>query len=287
MSRRQKPVGRGPEVIRTPDAIPVTSLKVFSGRRDTEPLGSIVLPVRDHVNAATVMSMIYTDLSFAGVPGVDWNIIQGSILTTQRNMAVQRIRGDWLLFIDDDMVWQPNAFSKLVAAREEHDLDMIGGLCFRRTPPYQPTLYMREQPTAGAYNFMERWGEDEIVEVDATGMAFLLIHKRVFEMIAGSPMPPYEERTYEGAPPPEFFKWTGRLGEDLRFCQDAKAAGARIWVHTGIPIGHIGEVEITHRDFLQALATRDELTYDDRLKVNDGMGLPTVSRDEARERLGW
>lgn len=276
-----------PEIVRL-EKNPAPSMDVFAVQRPGEPIGSVAIPVRDHLNAATVTALVGTN--FTWVPKgetVDHNIVQGSILTSQRNECVQRMRGDWLLFIDDDMVWDADAVGRLVARRAEHDLDIVGGLCFRRAHPYQPTLYMRERPDDGAYNFLETWAEDEIVEVDATGMAFVLIHKRVFEMIAGGPMPPYEHRVREGGPPPNFFRWEGTLGEDLRFCQDAKAAGARIWVDTSIRIRHVSEVQIGHADFLAALAQRDEATYHARIELNDKMGLPTVSPEAAREALGW
>jgi hypothetical protein len=266
-----------PEIVRLEKA-PGPSMEVFQMRRGGEPIGSICLPVRDHLNAATVTSLVMTDFTWLPKGStVDHNIVQGSILTSQRNECVQRMRGDWLLFIDDDMVWRPDAVGKLIAQFEENDLDMLGGLCFRRAEPYQPTLYMREQPTSGAYNFLEAWPENEVVEVDATGMAFVVIRKRVFEMIGG-PMPPYAMR--QGAPP-NFFRWEGQLGEDLRFCQDAKASGARIWVDTGIEIGHVSEVQIGQ------LAMRDEATLVVRRELNERMGLPTMSPDEARRRLGW
>lgn len=276
-----------PEVVRL-EKNPSPPIELFSMRREGEPVGTIVIPTRDHMNAATVTSLLMTD--FRWLPKgatVDHNIVQGSILTSQRNEGIQRMRGDWILYIDDDMVWQPDAVGKLIEARDEFDLDIVGGLCFRRSEPYAPTLYMRERPNEGGYNFLESWAEDEIVEVDATGAAFLLIHKRVFEMIAGGPMPPFEHRVREGGPPPNYFRWEGTLGEDLRFCQDAKAAGARIWVHTGIPIGHVTERTVSHQDFLQQLAMRDEATWKHRKELNDSMGLPTLGRDEVRAKLGW
>lgn len=275
-----------PEIVRL-EKNPAPPMELYAMRREGEPIGSVCVPVRDHVNAATVTSLIMSDFRWVD-PGatVDFNIVQGSILTSQRNECVQRMRGDWILFIDDDMVWQPNAIQRIVAVRDEHDLDMVGGLCFRRADPYQPTLYMREQPNEGAYNFLESW-QDGVVEVDATGCAFLLIHKRVFEMIAGGPMPPHAERTRMGGPPPNFFRWEGTMGEDLRFCQDAKAAGARIWVDTRIEIEHVSEVRITRRDFLTQLALRGDETYAERVKLNGTMGLPTVSPQQARRELGW
>jgi hypothetical protein len=179
------------------------------------------------------------------------------------------------------MVWRPDAVKRLIEVREEHDLDIVGGLCFRRSDPYQPTLYMREHPTEGAYNYLEAWDQD-VVEVDATGMAFCLIHRRVFERIAGEPMPPLAERTRPAA----FFQWNGQTGEDLMFCQMAKASGSRIWVDTRIKIGHVGETEFGEEHYLYALARREPEVVEERRRINDQMGLPTVTPAEAKERLG-
>jgi hypothetical protein len=239
--------------------VPGSSLDVFTMHGTGESIGSIAIPVRDHINAATMTSWFMTDYSFLK-PGqaIERYVLQGNILTLQRNEAIQRMVGDWLLFIDDDMVWAPDAIGRLIASRDEHDLDVVGALCFRRSSPYQPTLYMRESPTTGAYNYLEDW-DDDIIEVDATGLAFLLIHKRALEAIAG-PMPPIEERN--GGPPPNFFRWEGALGEDLRFCQDLKAAGMRIWVDTRIEVGHIGEHEIRRREYLIDLHGRQPVPVD-------------------------
>jgi len=277
-----------PEIVRL-EKVPGAQMEYYTGHHEgSDVIGTIAFPVRDHMNAATVTSIVMSD--FRWLPKgktVDHHIIQGSILTAQRNMAIQRMRGDWLLYVDDDMVWRPDAIGRLVEAREADDLDILSGLCFRRHHPYQPTLYMREAPNEGSYFPLEKWGEDEIVEVDATGCAFMLIHKRVFEMIAGGPMPPYEHRIREGGPPPNYFRWEGLMGEDIRFCQEAKAAGARIWVHTGIPIGHIAEVEINQEVFLEQIAKRPQRAYEEHKKINDEMGFQTMTSQEARERLGW
>jgi glycosyltransferase involved in cell wall biosynthesis len=248
-------------------------------------VGTIAIPCRDHINAATTTSLLMTDYGWLSKgETVDRFIIQGGILTMQRNEAVQRMDGDWLVFIDDDMVFDAGAVGRLVKARDEGDYDILGGLCFRRNPPHQPTLYMREGPTDGQYNFLEDWQSD-VVEVDATGMAFCVIHKRVFEAIAGSPMPPREERLK--GKPGNFFRWNGTFGEDLQFCMDAKAAGCRIYVDTRNEIGHVAEVTIDKRWFWREIATREPEVEAIRQELNDTMGLPTLRAQTAKERLGW
>ena len=270
----------------TLDRAPGSDLNLYQMKNPGKPLGTVSIPVRDHISAATATSLMMTDLSHEWIPDgmtVERHIIQGGILTLQRNEAVQRMEGDWIIFIDDDMVWQPDAVRRLVEVRDELDLDMVGALCFRRSEPFQPTLYMREGPTSGAYNFLEKW-ESDVIEVDATGMAFVLIHKRVFEKIARSPMPSVEARHQLG--PPQFFQWQGVLGEDLRFCQDAKAAGCRIFVDTRIKIGHMAEVEIGERQFLTQMMMRSPELLAVRQKANDAMGFHTLTPDEAKEALG-
>jgi len=269
-------------------AAPSTDLTVFGSAQDGDDAdcaGTVSLPVRDHINAATATSLLHTDWRF--VPKgkfIDRNIIQGNILTLQRNEAVQRMRGDWLMFIDDDMVWDSNAVGRLLAARDEIDADIIGALCYRRSSPHQPTLFMREAPTSGGYNYLEDW-TDDIIEVDATGMAFVIIHKRVFEAIAQSKMPAREVRNNIGLP--NFFRWEGSIGEDLRFCQDAKAAGCRVFVDTRIEVGHIAEVEIRRKHFLMEHIERPVELVEARREVNDRMGLPTLTAQDFKRKLGW
>lgn len=267
------------------DRAPGSELELFHmlPANGTKTLGSIAMCVRDHINSATMTAWFMSDYSFLRPDeSVDRFMIQGGILTLQRNEAVQRMQGDWIMFIDDDMVWEPDAIRRLIEVRNELDLDVVGGLCFRRQEPFQPTLYMRESPTDGAYNFLEKWDTD-VVEVDATGLAFVVIHKRVFERIAGYEMPPVAERRSL----PGFFRWSGIFGEDLQFCQDAKATGSSIFVDTRIETRHVAEIQISKRHFLQEVATRGRDLEELRRTVNDRMGLPTMSADEAREALGW
>lgn len=258
-------------------------LGTFPQGDDPNCIGTVATPVRDHLNAATATALIHSNWKW--VPDgkyISRSIIQGNILPLQRNGAIQRMAGDWLMFIDDDMVWEPEAIGRLVASRDEIDADIMGGLCFRRSAPYQPTLFVREAPTSGAYNYLEDWDTD-IVEVDATGMAFVIIHRRVFEMIAESPMPPYDVRVQMN--PPEFFRWTGMFGEDLQFCQDAKAAGARIFVDTRVEVGHISEIEIRRREFLREMLDRPAEMTAERKRINDEMNLPTLTEARIQELL--
>lgn len=259
-------------------------LDVYTAHQDGKTVGTIAMCTRDRIHAATAISWLQTDYSFLG-PGENVNraIVQGHVLTLQRNECIQRMQGDWIIFIDDDMVWQPGAIRQLVESQKKWDVDMVGGLCFQRGEPFQPTLYMREQPDSGAYIFMEDIPSDSMVEVDATGMAFVLITKRLLAAIAGE-FPPYEQRV--GRRPPAYFRWDANgFGEDLTFCQDAKKAGAHIFVDTSIKIGHVGEHIITEETFLGGVASRPAEVTELRREQLSRYGMGVLTREDAISRL--
>lgn len=268
------------------DIEPGGAMQVLATHQQGRVVGTIAMCTRDKISAPTAISWLLSDQSFLK-PGevVSRQIVQGHILTQQRNECVQRLEGDWILFIDDDMTWQPNAIKTLVETREKFDLDILGGLCFQRGAPYQPTMYYAD-PTGG-YLFREGWDEDAAIEVDATGMAFVIIHARVFDAIlrqrTGEGFPSFQERQF--MPPPPFFRWEGELGEDFLFCKEAKEAGCRVFVDTSVKIGHIGEHVITQETFLRELATRPPEILPVRRQLNDRLGLPTVTQEEALQIL--
>ena len=273
-----------PKTLRVSDPT-APEITIYRAPAGEKTVGTIAMCTRDKISAGTVISWLLADRYSFVEPdeNVAQFIIQGHVLTLQRNECIRAMDGDWIVFIDDDMTFQSDAIKKLVETQRKFDLDMVGGLCFQRGAPHQPTLYMRESPTEGNYVFLEDWKEDDVVEVDATGMAFVLITKRLLEAIAGE----FPDRsTRANGRPPSYFRWDERgFGEDMTFCQDVKKAGGRIFVDTSIKIGHISETIVTEEHFLRELIERPKEGLEHRLKVNEMMGLPTATPDQARERL--
>ncbi len=249
----------------------------------TRPVGTIAMCTRDSIKAQTAISWMLTDYGFlTPFEYVGRFIVQGHVLVAQRNEAVMRMEGDWILFIDDDMTWQPQAIRTLVETRDRFDLDIVGGLCFQRNAPYQPTMYYEAKSGGTGYTFAEVWPEDTAVEVDATGMAFCLIHKRVFERMLGEPFPTREMREKLGPPP--FFKW-GDYGEDMLFCREARETGSRIFVDTSVKVGHIGDHLIDERTFMRELALRSDAVYQVRKNQLGALDKRAMPKREAMRRF--
>lgn len=252
--------------------------------------GTIAICTRDSVKAATATSWLMADYSFLQ-PGqyVMRYFIQGHVLTMQRNEAIRAMDGDWILFIDDDMVFQPDAVARLVAKHEETGADIVGGLCFQRLPPHQPTMYY--QSPKGGYVYREVWQDGETVEVDATGMAFCLIAKKALDKIVrfvtkDEQSALLDKESRAKLPAAQFFQWGPRMGEDFNFCNVAKQAGCKIVVDTSTKIGHISEIVVDEKHFYQQMALRHEDEFTLKHKSNTSVGLETMTHSHAMRKAG-
>ena len=282
-----QPKARRPRRAGIIDGLDMQKYEVGRPEGGTKCAGTIAWVTRDKVSAGTAISMMMMDTSFLE-PGeyIKKYIIVGNILTFQRNRCIWEMEGDWILFIDSDMTWQPDAIKTIVESQKKWDLDIVGGLCFQRAEPYQPTLY-KYGPDKDSYTYLEKWPEDSAVEVDATGMAFCLVHKRVFDRIlqqqAGDTFPDFEERKlYIPAP---FFEWGERWGEDFRFCRDAKSAGNRIFVDTSVKVGHVGDTIFNEETFLREIAHRDPDADAFRKAVLESIDEEAMTSEEALLKL--
>jgi hypothetical protein len=138
--------------------------------------------------------------------------------------AAQRNRCSHLMMMDCDMVYHPKTITKLLS----HKLPIVGALCYRRYPPFDPLL-LKGDPVKG-YESMDAWDEGALVEVDATGTGCLMFDMRIFNKM---PAPWFRFRQN----PNETVG--GIIGEDIGFCWDLKRAGYQIFVDTTVPSKHL------------------------------------------------
>lgn len=138
----------------------------------------------------------------------------------------------------------------LARALEAHDLDVVGGLCFgQRVAGEGPQSSAVTEWFPTIYNWDERGGFDTaydypanaVVEVGATGGAFLMITRRCLEAIGSDWFTPVWP---DGSPKP--------FSEDMSFCLRARQAGFGVHVHTGVKTSHRKDTWITESDFLDA-----------------------------------
>jgi hypothetical protein len=194
---------------------------VNDGTTKPKPVLAVCMPMARGIHPATNRCLL------AGIPR-PYHLFDpvGFQVDVARNMitseACQYRDVTHLMWIDDDMTFAPDAVQRLV----DRDLPIVGGLCHNRRHPYMPILV---KETQRGCSFMYDYPEG-LVEVDATGAAFLLVKKEVFFKMY--------ETTGEGW-------WTPKgVSEDISFCRRARQAGYKVFVDTRVKIGHMGEVEV-------------------------------------------
>ena len=189
-------------------------------------------------------------------------------LVAARNTIAVTVAGsdlDYVLMVDTDMGFAPDALYQLLAAAHPETRPIVGGLAFAqrqyahdglhgfRTSP-MPTIYNWGIDDAGVHGFKSRpvYPVNTIVPCMATGAAFLLVHRSVFARIAAA-------KTDEGVElGPTWFERTpgpdGRLmGEDVSFCIRAAIAGIPLYVHTGVKTSHYKHRWLSEADHWRAL----------------------------------
>lgn len=198
----------------------------------------VAIPSLDTVPALFCQSLAL--LQRAGDTIVGFQV--GSLVYNARNeLARQAIKSeaDWVLWLDSDMVFEPDLLKKMLKVCEENDIDFLTGLCFRRKPPYTPTLFDRldKMEHGASYTTIMSVPEGRF-KVGGCGFAGVLMSTDVLLSVAAR----FGGRMFD---PLEGF------GEDVSFCWRARQCGYEIWCDSDIELGHIGNMVVT-REFFEA-----------------------------------
>lgn len=233
-----------------------------------------------------------------GINNVTWQMIPGTLVDKARNDAVRSMlsntANDWLLFIDGDMTFPPDAMIRLLqtAYGDLPHSDIIGAYCNLRGDLALPTI----DTGTGTW---ESWFPGQgSVEVIRTGAAFVLVKRRVFEGLTDPwycirvPARPvdfmqevdgFARQKFDGrnpfreAPNREWERleqcavedpstggqWVpGEVGEDSNLTDRARNAGFRIFVNTDIVTGHV-DTKITnwvqHKEAMEKMEKQQRL----------------------------
>lgn len=167
-------------------------------------------------------------------------------LVDGRNKAVTTFLDDtpcdWLLMVDSDMGFGPEAVEQLQASAPSENL-IVGGLCFAQKRAemderlqaerwdIRPTVYQFEdRPDEAGFATVNRYPRDTVVKVSATGAAFLLMHRSALETMRAK----HGDKLFDQVSHPK----AGTFSEDLSFCIRAAATDLQVLVNTGVRTSH-------------------------------------------------
>lgn len=224
----------------------VLSLPCYGGKVDQpfmqcvlHTLGSIsIIPFIDFMPGDSLVNRARNNLAhnfLNGYPGL-------------KDGKPTKILYDWLLFIDTDLIFQPDAVTKLYE------------LAVRKGPGiYAGTYPIKQLKPKVVFNNMPGCFPDAegIVEVREAGTGFMLIHRDVFtKMIEkfsdemrfetdmgdqGGPRTIKYDFFTVGVRTDPLLGYKRFLSEDWYFCQRWREMGGKVWMHTKIQCGHIGQ----------------------------------------------
>ena len=178
---------------------------------------------------------------------------------------------EWLLMLDADMTFTPETVATVFAGVRDDAGNLarpiVGGLCFGGGHgAIMPTMYelcAPEENEGVPMRVIDSWEPGSVVPVDATGAAFLLIHRSVLVAMAEQfpePVPWFAESVHAGR----------EFGEDWTFCLKARRMGYPICVNTNAKVGHMKEVCLDENAWANALTP---------LRRTSSLGPVTIEKD--------
>jgi hypothetical protein len=192
-----------------------------------------------------------------------------SIITMARNALVSeflKTDADELLFIDADVIVNPDDVMRILAQSEGRDI--LAGMYPRRAKDKNFFLDLYRDDTDSLVF------DGPLLRVNRVGTGFMLIKRHVIEnLIADHPEWLVENRQGDGnvAAVFDFAIKDGKyIGEDYLFCDRATEAGFKVWVDVEINLPHVG-TEAFERNFVDDVIMpllEDERTK--KLKVANG-----------------
>lgn len=226
---------------------------------------------------------------------VIWDFVPGTLVDRARNQAVVKMLSHtpplgWLLFIDGDAVFQPDAMARLLmyAYGDNPAADCVGAYCTLRGEPYLPTI---DTGTGTWESVLPGQGPMEVMR---TGSAFILMKRHCFEKVPGpwygtrNPMRPidalaeidnFAHTKFDGKnpltdnptwqalvkcakddpgsrkpPDPQAF-----VGEDSNWCDTMRFHGLRIFVHSDIEVHHVDRAIRSAADHRQCMMRNEQM----------------------------
>ena len=169
--------------------------------------------------------------------------MSGPRIASARNKLVESFlasQAEWLLMVDTDMTMPADVLERFLSVAHPEKAPMVGGLCYGRgMEGLFPTIY---HWNGSNFSRSEGFDPDTLVSCDGTGAACLFVHRSVFEKVAEHFDPPFTW-FQEGL----LLNGDQEIGEDMAFCMRVRSLDIPIFVHTGIPFGHVKEFEIDNQ----------------------------------------
>ncbi len=153
-----------------------------------------------------------------------------------RNYAIAKFLdgpADVLLWIDSDMTFDLNTYYRLLDAQKDHRITTALAYIYTGEAIWPNIFYYNEE--AKSYEIDFKYNPGSEFYVDATGVAFTMIHRSVYEELNELGL---EGRWHEDHV--EHYETGREMGHDISFFHEARTKlGVRPWYITSAKTGHV------------------------------------------------
>lgn len=151
----------------------------------------------------------------------------------EHNWATSEIGGgeftyDWLLWVDSDIVWEPEALERLMS----HNVDVVSAVVPANLGGALTAMKLQEDLTPKQLTWGDLALDVDPIEVDGVGFGFVLFKYGVFESMR-RPWFGIRKARISGV------EYPINYGEDYSFCMGLKDAGYPIWLDPGARVQHM------------------------------------------------
>lgn len=105
-----------------------------------------------------------------------------SVHDVARNLAVESMRGNWLLQLDSDHSFEPDILGRILRLHEMTGVEVITGIYQYKNPPYSPVLYRYDEESG--LQSLANWDRNiRALRVDSAGAGCLWVTRQVYDRV--------------------------------------------------------------------------------------------------------
>lgn len=181
-------------------------------------------------------------------------IVSNSLVYEARNsLAIKAMEQgcDYIMWLDSDMVFDPDVMLRLIEDAERLKADYVTGLYFSRSYPVQPMLLKKVEWGMAEDGEISRTGDlyfdyprDSVFECEGGGFGCVLTSTKLIAEVAEK----FKQSPF--APLPAF-------GEDFSFCWRVKQLGKKMYCDSRVKCGHVGQFVFCESTYLKQKAKEE------------------------------
>ena len=232
----------------------------------------IAIPAHDgrlNIKTSFALCQFMVEAARLGIKVYLSDLSNCSIITMARNALVNeflKTDATELLFIDSDVIVNPDAILRLMA--QSGDKDVTAGAYPRRAKDkkFFTDVYFND---AGDVEF-----DGSLMRVERVGTGFMLIQRHVVETLIKNHPEWMYKNTVTGEEMSAIFDFKivdGKyVGEDYLFCDRVRADGFKVHIDVEISLPHVGSETFTSDFYEDAVKPLLESIHRSKLKVANG-----------------